>query len=435
MFKITQGREVLIEFPHSTLGVITDEILADLQSLANGISPHKLSNRYPSAQMAVMRDIATLQPKAIHTFGESIRRTESEKPDGRDLAWAVTRQGLQQSTLNSVAAWKASWFECDSVVDICCGLGSDLIALAAAVAGDGRVTGIDINSDVLAMAQANLRAAGQVAELRTIDVVAEAIDQFIPTNSFLHIDPDRRNDGKRHTRPEDLVPDWDRVRAMFAGCRGGVVKLAPATPLTDTQASDVHRAWISASGSVREQSVFVGDLVSRSLNGHRALKPGGRSAVVIRGGVPSTFTDSGTLNSLTLTSTKTIENFIIDLDPSIRAAGLTEVFAEASSIRPIDLASGFLTSDSVDQLEGYRSMVTTSRVLEVVGCDDRKLRRCFRARDAYPEVIKVRGADQSPETLSRRLKDCGSQPLGLWIGRNGKRTFAAITELGERHVR
>lgn len=417
------------EFPHSILGDITDEVLADLQSLADGVSPLKLANRYPSAQMAVMRDIATLQTKAIHTFSQPPQPIEGDQ--SAVMAWAVTRQGLQQSTLKSVATWKASWFDGNPVVDICCGLGSDLIALART----GPVIGIDNNPDVLAMAQANVRTAGQVADLHEIDVVAEPFNRYLSADSLLHIDPDRRVDGKRHTRPEDLVPCWDRVRAMLAGCRGGLVKLAPATVLSDTQASDVHRAWVSASGSVREQSVFVGEWLNRGLNGDQGLHPGGRSAVTIRDGVANTFTEDGSLVSPTLSPTKTIDTFIVDVDPSIRAAGLTETFAETNSIRPIDLASGFMTCGSVDHLERYRPMITTARVLEVVGCDDRKLRRCFRARDAYPEVIKVRGADQSPEKLSRRLKDCGSQPLGLWIGRNGKRTFAAITELGERHVR
>ena len=435
VFRVAKGRNVLSDFSHSSLGVITDEVLADLHRLASGISPQKLGNRYSSDQMAVMRDIATLQAKAIHTLGETARPDENDQSKAGALAWAVTRQGLQQSTLSAVAAWKASRFDGESVVDVCCGLGSDLIALAAQLGGKGRVTGIDFNSDVLAMTQANVRAAGQVADLQAIDVVAKPIHQFVPADSLLHIDPDRRVDGKRHTRPEDLVPDWERVRALLSGCRGGVVKLAPATLLTDTQASDVHRTWISASGSVREQSVFVGDLLTCTLNGHDEMKPGGRSVVSIRGGVASTFTAGAAPQSPTLAPTKALDTFIVDLDPSIRAAGLTEFFAETSAIRPVDLASGFMTSGSIDKLKDHHAMVTTAKVLEVVGCDDRKLRRCFRALDAYPAVIKVRGADQNPEKLSRRLKDCGATPLGLWIGRNGKRTFAAITELSERHGR
>lgn len=412
-------------YSHRMLGIITETMRVDLTSLASGAEGSDLTGTYTSAQLAILRDIASLQVKANRTFGT---------PTDRRAAWWVTRSGLQQSTHHAVARFKASWFDDSRVVDLCCGLGSDLIALARR----GPVVGIDIDHDLLCFTRANLTTAGQIADLRGIDVVTTPVHQLVNTGDWVHVDPDRRVDGKRHTFLQDLTPDWDRTTALLSGCRGGVVKLAPATDLDDPRLNSnvdkdaMHRVWISSGGSVREQSVLAGGMLDCDWMRSNGLRPGGRTAVNLRGRRSLVFSTQSASRLPINAPEKAIGNYLIDPNSAIRAAGLTEAFADSLGARPVDLASGFLTADAIPVDGEASDLSVIARVLEVVGCDDRKLRRCFRARDAYPDVIKVRGGDQNPETLSKRLKDCGDRPLGLWIGRNGKKVFAAITELPVR---
>ncbi len=402
-------------FEHRMLGEITPELSARLAELSRDPDSKSKPDSLTSAIRAVLFDIASLQVKAKRTFGS---------PAHSDAAWWVTRHSLQQSTHHAVAALKASWMGTNRVADLCCGLGSDLIALARR----GPVFGVDIDTDVLAFTAANLNTAEVAASLYQVDVTADAVARLIEETDLIHVDPDRRADGKRHTVADDLVPDWSRVTTLLQSCRGGLVKLAPATQVPVEAAANYHRTWIAAGGSVREQSLLAGQVLDHPWISEHAMAVGGRSAISIRDGVASVFSIDADSNPTTDHSNLGVGRWIIDPDPAIRAAGLTEAFAQATNTRAVGGPSGFLTCDDPAGLSSWPNMTNAARVIDVVGCDDRKLRRWFRAHDGYPEIIKVRGGDFDPVTLNNRMKSCGQTPMGLWIGRQGKRTYAAITQ-------
>ena len=365
-------------FHHSALGEMTPALCSRLAELSHDPESKSKPDSLTSATRAVLIDIASLQVKANRTFGAPVQPED---------AWWVTRQSLQQSTHHAVAALKATWLGAGLVVDLCCGLGSDLIAIARR----GPALGVDIDSDVLAYAAANLKTAAVAAPLHSIDVTTAAVMRLLDGSTLIHVDPDRRVDGKRHTLASDLVPDWSRVTELLQSCRGGLVKLAPATAIPDDAVGNYHRTWIAAGGSVREQTVVAGDVLDHPWLRQHKMVVGGRSAISIRDGEASVFSFDQHLD-FAIDSADGIGQWIIDPDPAIRAAGLTEAFAAST------------------------------------GSDDRKLRRWFRAHNGYPDVIKVRGGDMDPAALNRRMKSCGQTPMGLWIGRQGKRTYAAITQ-------
>jgi SAM-dependent methyltransferase len=406
-------------FTHSSIGEITRELRARLAELSFDPQSRSKPDSLTSATRAVLIDIAMLQTKAYRTFG-----TPPMNDDGNRDSWWVSRVGLQQSTLHVIASLKASWMGQGRVVDLCCGLGSDLIALAHR----GNTIGVDNDPDVLAFTAANLQTVNVNAELRCLDVTSEQLDGIIDRSDLLHIDPDRRSDGRRHTQSEGLVPSWSRASELLARCRGGLVKLAPATQLDEEPAATVHRVWISAGGSVREQTVIAGEVLDHAWIREHNMRAGSRSAITIRGSAADVFSPAKDTPIGGSGAAGEMGQWIVDPDAAIRAAGLTTAFAFEKRLRLVGDASGFLSSDEATDSHKWPAMV--ARVLEVVGCDDRKLRRVFRARNAYPEIIKVRGVDVDPSVLSKRMKTCGETPLGLWIGRQGKRSYAAITELG-----
>ncbi len=406
-------------FTHSVIGEITPEMRARLAELSRDPQSRSKPDSLTSATRAVLIDIATLQTKAHRAFG-----LPPVNADGSCDSWWVSRVGLQQSTQHAIASLKASWMGQRRVVDLCCGLGSDLISLAQR----GNTIGIDNDPDVLTFTAANLQTANVHAELRCLDVTSGQLDGIIAHSVLLHIDPDRRSDGQRHTRSEDLVPSWSRVTELLARCGGGLVKLAPATQLDDEAAATVHRVWLSAGGSVREQTVIAGEVLDHAWIREHNMRAGNRSAITIRDSAVDVFSPTNETPIGDSVATGEMGRWIVDPDAAIRAAGLTTAFAIEKHFWVVGDASGFLSGDEALDFHKWPAMV--ARVLDVVGCDDRKLRRVFRARNAYPEIIKVRGVDVDPSVLSKRMKTCGETPLGLWIGRQGKRSYAAITELG-----
>ncbi|TWU15851.1 class I SAM-dependent methyltransferase [Allorhodopirellula heiligendammensis] len=401
-------------FHHSALGEMTPALCSRLAELSHDPESKSKPDSLTSATRAVLIDIASLQVKANRTLGAPVQP---------EAAWWVTRQSLQQSTHHAVAALKATWLGAGLVVDLCCGLGSDLIAIARR----GPALGVDIDSDVLAYAAANLKTAAVAAPLHSIDVTTAAVMRLLDGSTLIHVDPDRRVDGKRHTLASDLVPDWSRVTELLRSCRGGLVKLAPATGIPDDAVGKYHRTWIAAGGSVREQTVVAGDVLDHPWLQQHKMAVGGRSAISIRDGEASVFSFDQHLD-FAIDSADGIGQWIIDPDPAIRAAGLTEAFAASTGTRPIGGPSGFLTCDDAAGLASWPQMANAAQVIDVIGCDDRKLRRWFRAHNGYPDLIKVRGGDMDPAALNRRMKSCGQTPMGLWIGRQGKRTYAAITQ-------
>lgn len=394
-----------------------------------------------AGESLVRQDLVSLQAKARRVFGE---------PPREDTLWSVQQQALQQSTPLEVARLKASWFGEGCVLDICCGLGGDLLAIARR----GPAVGVDREPSLVRCATENLAIAGLQADVRCEDVLRWPTGRLPAGTDWIHVDPDRRPDGRRHTRPEDFVPPWTLVRQWLGDCRGGLVKLAPATSLTSATTGDMHRTWISLGGRVREQTCVAGELLDRPWLVQHEMRSGGRSAIVLREGrchvfsedsddSPSrggdaktgqsdisTVTHSASEPVITRSSAfKGVGRYLVDPDPSIRASGLTLAFAAKTGCRTIAGPAGFLTVDADEVGSGVQGLARSAEVLEVVPAREKKLRHALRTRDAFADVIKARGSEIDPDVLQRRLRSCGSQPLGVWIGRGSKGFFAAITTL------
>ena len=105
---------------------------------------------------------AALRRAAVAKFGDLAARMY------------FTPEGLEQATRLSVATHRAARvraFDASSVVDLGCGIGGDLVALASA----GLTTaGVDLDPERVAVASANLAALGlggavQVADATTLD--------------------------------------------------------------------------------------------------------------------------------------------------------------------------------------------------------------------------------------------------------------------------
>lgn len=365
---------------------------------------------------AMVMATANLQHKARAKLGDGI--------------WWCTERSLRQSTPYQVADLKARWIGTGTIHDLCCGIGADTIAIARVQrAGDSLITAIDRDPMMAAMASENLRLSARVDHSAISIECVDVENRVIPGNNSVHIDPDRRDESGRKTRPDDYSPSWETVDEIVERCEGAIVKLAPAAEIADR--AQRHRIWISLSGSVREQTLLANSSIDRaSADLGLTLNEAGRSAVVVnRDGRVSHFPGEMANSSARASSaawTKKPMMYMVDPDAAIRAAGLTESFAVKNGLQMLGGPAGFLTGEvSVDS-----DLAICEPVIWSGACDDRKLRKTLRSMDSYPWRVKTRGVSQNPNVLEKRYRQCGQRPVTLWIGKGNKRQYAVMTATG-----
>ena len=151
-----------------------------------------------------------------------------------------TPVGLEQATDGWTAAYKAGRFPAGGrVIDFCCGIGGDLMALAAR----GPAHGVDRDPVAALFAEANCRALAQTLRSRparqgpavTVSV-GEVASSRLSADDFWHIDPDRRATGRRTTHVELHDPPAEVIDDLLAAAPAGAVKLAPAADIPDSLA-------------------------------------------------------------------------------------------------------------------------------------------------------------------------------------------------------
>ncbi|MGB7325517.1 MAG: class I SAM-dependent methyltransferase [Rubripirellula sp.] len=386
-----------------------------MQGLA-GVTPDaktitRLRREWGDELAQLMTTSAVLQSKAESKLGPG--------------PWWVSEKSLQQSTPWQVAQLKSQWMGDRTVYDLCCGVGGDAIQLARR----GSVVAVDRDETVAAMAKVNLRRHGDAAAASVCCDDVTKVD--VPADAAIHIDPDRRAAGRRTSDPDQYEPDWSEVLRMIEPVPSAIIKLAPAAMPEIPPTMNTARVWISLSGSVREQSLLLGEAIGESglQAGHRAAYRSGQDGDWSRFVVSHDQVDEVSEFRGKANGAKSIGECLVDPDGAIRAAGLTIAFANQNQLRLLGKPSGFLTGDeSVAALIADSGMGSVGRVLWSGSADDRKLRREFRSRNVYPETIKVRGSEHDPLALTRRYRSTGERPITLWISRAGDRVYAAITE-------
>ncbi|WP_145420482.1 class I SAM-dependent methyltransferase [Planctomycetes bacterium K23_9] len=393
-----------------------EEIITSLASQDISVAQTRHINEELGVDLAsLVLSSAMLQSKAIAKLGE-----------GR---WWITDKSLQQATPWQVARLKASWFGAGDVYDLCCGIGGDAVHLAK----DHSVVAVDASDAVCLMVKENLRnhvGGGAVV------INGDVLEQSIPGESLIHVDPDRRADDRRSVDPNQYSPAWNDVAKLVGRVRGGAVKLAPAAEAMPVQRDDVHRVWISLAGTVREQCLLFGETVAVFRS--RAMATDSLSdvsaVVVRRDGASSVFCPKLPLRNVDpIVSVKEPVDWMVDPDAAIRSAGLTEAFAAEFGLSALGGPEGFLTGQAkcdgvgVDDANAIERFAICERVVWQGSCDDRKLRKELRARDLYPKRIKTRGVSFDPNQMEKKLRQSGDQPCSLWLGRNGKRHYAAMT--------
>lgn len=311
-----------------------------------------------------------------------------------------TPVGLEQATDAELAAYKAGRFAAEEiVVDGCCGIGGDLLALATR----GPVIGIDRDPVTAIFAAANVPAATLY--------VAEIADSLPPETSAWHIDPDRRADGRRTTQVAHYSPDETTLEHLRLAHPAAAFKLAPAAEVSAAWTDAGEREWISTRGECRQQMLWFERL---------ARRPGERRATILTRGEPRIIAG----NPQPLPPTIPPGNFLFEPDAAVLAADLLGVLAAECDLAPIAAAGIFLTGDQ----PLADSALATFRIAEIFPFDRKQLRAALRERNIGRLEIKKRGVQDTPEKIRRDLDLRGDNAAVLVVTPVGERVAAILAE-------
>lgn len=310
-------------------------------------------------------------------------RRKAEVKFSRAASMWFDRRGLEQSTSELVARHKAQRFE-GAVADLCCGIGGDAIALAERC----QVVAVDLNPAACLRAEWNAEAYGVSSRIETR--CAKASEQ-VPSDGLIHIDPDRRagSEGKA-SRIEDYVPGPAELLHLMSRCRGGAIKVGPASNFGGKFPDDAEIELISLKGECKEATVWFGELAG-SQPFRATVLPAGESIAghPLDAAVPLA----------------PIGRYLYDPDPAVVRAGLVDVVAERLKLNRLDSAEEYLTSDELVTSPFVRPF----EVLAELSNNEHELREWLRRSDFGQLEIKCRHVPVQAETLRRRLTLPGNQ--------------------------
>ena len=302
-------------------------------------------------------------------------RAKSKFPRyARDMLF--TDDGLQQASHPLVRRYRAQSMMAQSVLDLCCGIGGDSLALAAAAKN---VLGVDIDAVRIAIARHNAEVTGLHAQFAVADVRKSIPSGF----DGIFFDPARRDEqGRRIHHVERYVPPLSLVQSWSA--REIVVKLSPAVDLRQLAPYNGALEFISAKGQLAEAVLWL----------KRPTAPPGATLL--------TDDDAHHLHHREIAPVEITapRSWLFEPDPSVMRAGLVRQLAHDLQATMLDASIAYLTAEQRRDTPWGRYW----RVLDWMPFQLKRLRHFLMARDIGRVTVKKRGFPMSPEELIARLR-------------------------------
>lgn len=288
-----------------------------------------------------------------------------------------TRDGLEQATRLPVARHRAARLAAarpESVVDLGCGIGGDLVALAEAGLV---VAGVDLDPLRARIAAANLAAL----RLPGAVMVADATELDLSGFGAVMADPARRTAAGRVFDVDDYQPPWSFVEHLLL--RTAVVKVAPGIPHA-LLPEGTEAEWVSDNGALKEASLWSPDLATTR-----------RRATVIRKGGLASLTAEDDPGA----GVRPVARYLYEPDDAVIRAGLVTAVAALVDGGLIDDKIAYVTSQQATPTPFARAY----EVLEELPYREKPLKAALRQRGIGSLTIKKRGVDIVPEQLRKRL--------------------------------
>ena len=320
---------------------------------------------------------------------------------------------LEQATDQRLAYYKAKRFaKAEKIVDYCCGLGGDLLALSQTA----DALAVDRNPVSVCLARHNCSVYGTQPSVLCQEVSRDEFD----ANRWFHIDPDRRAQSRRTTQLASFSPNQEALEGMIEVHQHGAIKLAPATEVPQHWQARCEREWIGDHRECRQQVLWFGETAA-----HQHI----RSATVLdaKGDLVARVVenpDNMERDQYAKSVAEQVQAYLFEPHATVIAARLVDVLAEQLQVRRIHSEIAYLTSDE----DCSHPALQRFRVEDVLKLDTKKLRRYFKERKIGRLEIKNRGV--RPEIMAplRNLKLTGDEQATLLVTRSAAGYIAIVAQ-------
>lgn len=354
----------------------------------------------PASELRVAERLRREHPAALVTaaLAQHELRVLARAKFSRADRMFFTRDGLEQASAERTARHRAARFAgAERVADLCCGIGGDLVALAAVAA----VRAVDRDPVHLRMATLNAAAYGVDGSVDAWCGDVRDADTGAVDAAF--VDPARRAGGRR-MRPGDGEPPLSWCASLAERVPAVAVKASPALP----------RAAVPAGWEVE----FVAD--GRELKEATLWSPAFATATS-----RATLLPAGEV--LLPTPGEPVEvrapgAYLLDPNPAVTRAGLVADLARLVGAWQIDAAIAFLSADEPVRTPFARTL----RVLDSAPWRQKDLRARLRDLDVGSVDVRRRGLAGDVDALRRGLRLTGSRRATLVMTRVSDRPWALV---------
>lgn len=357
---------------------------------------------------------AELEPELARRCAELHQlRLRSRSRFPNEFPLFMTAPGLSRASSEAAANARAAHIlkrlPRARVSDATCGIGADAMALCRAGA---RVIASDIDSFLVACAQANLHAWGHEAHV----VVADC-RRHPASADVLVLDPDRRPNGERTLDPARWSPPLSAALELAGRHEGACIKLAPAMETCRAELPrdlSHHWEWVSVDRSLVELCLWTGSLAAQE--GHHATLVRDGAVLARYSGSPVPIDP---LPEVALDS----PSFLHDPDPCLVRSRLLGTLAAELDLRGLHPMIALLAGEAPAQ----SPFLDTFRVLGSAPLDKRRVRELLRAHDVGAIEVRKRGHPDPAEVLAKRFKGPGTRRGTLFVVRleSGHRAYLA----------
>jgi SAM-dependent methyltransferase len=290
------------------------------------------------------------------------------------------------------------------VLDVCCGIGGDVVALVRA---GFAVDAVDLDPLTVEVARANAAALGLSG---LVDVrVADAVETDPSGYDLLFADPARRGVRGRIFDPLAYSPTWPAVLDLVSRARTACLKVAPGIP-HELVPEGAEAEWISHRREVKEAAIWIGTGVS------------GRRATMVPSG--STLTSSGAE-----AEAGPVGRYLYEPDgAAIRAHLVAEVAAMVGG-HLLDPRIAYITGDSRVATE----WASCYEVTDMMPFSLKHLRSTLRSRKVGNVTIKKRGSAVDIEQLRKDLRLSGGNSAVVVLTRIDDRPYMLLCDPADQH--
>ena len=355
---------------------------------------------------------------------QSRLKAETKFPEEADRLWAVP-EALEQATSARVAQYKARRIaelaQPEIVLDLCCGIGGDMLALA----GISPVIAADISAVRAWMAQANALEFPRKYPVLVVQADMGALPVRITPGCIAHIDPARRSAGQRGHDFASMHPGPAVIASLLQKVSSGMIKLSPAVNFSTLPTG--HLELISERGTVVQALLWTGAVGAE-------LSENKRTATVIDRGITWSICDSIADVAAPEMLAHRPETWLYEVDGAVTRASLSGALAQKLNLKWLSPDGGYLTGQQrIEHPALTPFAVSDDFVFTESELFRRVKKKSLETPSTAPAIeVKTRGGlGLDTNQLQKKLSKLGGQGCTILIYRSARGKACVIAQRSE----